>query len=328
MGNEQREKGKRMRQMIDAAGSICILGHIRPDGDCVGSTLAMYNYILDNFVSDNSAGKTVDIYLEAFPAAMKFLNGAKKVKHETTGKHYDLAISMDVSDPERLGKFSDLFLTAISTICIDHHVSNAGFGDLCYVDPDASSACEAFADLIDPDQISLNTANCLYLGMVHDTGVFKYSATSRHTMELAGLMLEKGVDGNYIIDETFYKKSYKQNLLMAKTVLESVLYEDGKVIYGYVSRDTFKEFKANTMDTEGIVEQLRLTDGVEVAVFVYQLTKKTFKVSMRAKNYVDVSVIASAFGGGGHVRAAGFDGTGTIEKTLPMLLEEIKKQLK
>ena len=296
MGNEQREKGKRMRQMIDAAGSICILGHIRPDGDCVGSTLAMYNYILDNFVSDNSAGKTVDIYLEAFPAAMKFLNGAKKVKHETTGKHYDLAISMDVSDPERLGKFSDLFLTAISTICIDHHVSNAGFGDLCYVDPDASSACEAFADLIDPDQISLNTANCLYLGMVHDTGVFKYSATSRHTMELAGLMLEKG--------------------------------EDGKVIYGYVSRDTFKEFKANTMDTEGIVEQLRLTDGVEVAVFVYQLTKKTFKVSMRAKNYVDVSVIASAFGGGGHVRAAGFDGTGTIEKTLPMLLEEIKKQLK
>lgn len=322
MEKERREKGKRLRQMIDAAGTICILGHIRPDGDCVGSTLAMYNYICDNF-----EGKTVDVYLEAFPAAMKFLNGAKKVKHETTGKRYDLAISLDVSDTERFGKFQDLFMSAISTVCIDHHVSNPGFGDLCHVEGDSSSACEVLANLIDPELISLNTANCLYLGIVHDTGVFKYSSTSRSTMELAGLLLEKGVNSSEIIDGTFYKKSYKQNLLMAKTLLESVLYEDDKVIFGYVSKDTFKEFKANTMDTEGIVEQLRLTDGVEVAIFAYQLTKKTFKVSLRAKSYVDVSKIAAAFGGGGHVMAAGFDGTGTIEKTLPKLLEEIKKQL-
>ena len=322
MEKELHEKGKRLRQMIDAAGTICILGHIRPDGDCVGSTLAIYNYITDQY-----EGKTVDVYLEAFPASMKFLNGAKKIKHDTAGKHYDLAISMDVSDVERLGKFQDMFQSAISTICIDHHVSNPGFGDLCFVDANASSACEAFAELIDPEQISQNTATCMYLGMVHDTGVFKYNCTRRFTMELAGLLLDKGVDGNYIIDETFYKKTYKQNLLMAKTVLESVLYEDGKVIFGYVSKDTLKEFKANNMDTEGIVEQLRLTEGVEVAIFAYQLTKKTFKVSLRAKNYVDVSKVAEQFGGGGHVRAAGLDGTGTIEEMLPKLLEEIKKQL-
>ena len=322
MEKDLREKGKRMRQMIEGADTICIIGHIRPDGDCVGSSLAMYNYIIDNY-----EGKIVDVYLEAFPTSMKFLNGAKKVKHEATGKHYDLAISMDVSDLERLGKNKDLFLSSISTICIDHHISNRGFGDLCFVDADASSACEAFAELIDMDHVSLNTATCLYLGMVHDTGVFKYNCTRRYTMELAGIMLEKGVDANYIIDETFYKKSYKQNLLMAKTILESVLYEDGKVIFGYVSKDTLKEFKATPMDTEGIVEQLRLTEGVEVAVFAYQLTKKTFKVSLRAKNYVDVRAVAEVFGGGGHIRAAGLDGTGTIEDMLPKLLEEIRKQL-
>lgn len=322
MEKDLREKGKRMRQMIEGADTICIIGHIRPDGDCVGSSLAMYNYIIDNY-----EGKTVDVYLEAFPTSMKFLNGAKKVKHEATGKHYDLAISMDVSDLERLGKNKDLFLSSISTICIDHHISNRGFGDLCFVDADASSACEAFAELVDMDHISLNTATCLYLGMVHDTGVFKYNCTRRYTMELAGLMLEKGVDANYIIDETFYKKSYKQNLLMAKTILESVLYEDGKVIFGYVSKDTLKEFKATPMDTEGIVEQLRLTEGVEVAIFAYQLTKKTFKVSLRAKNYADVRAVAEVFGGGGHIRAAGLDGTGTIEDMLPKLLEEIRKQL-
>ena len=173
MDNEAREKRKQLRQMIEGADTICIIGHVRPDGDCVGSTLAMYNYIIDNY-----EGKTVDVYLESFPSSMKFLNGARKVKHEAAGKHYDLAISMDVSEPERLGKNKELYLSSISTICIDHHVSNPGFGDLCFVDVDASSACEAFAELIDPEQISENTAACLYLGMVHDTGVFKYNPTA------------------------------------------------------------------------------------------------------------------------------------------------------
>ena len=323
MENEQRDKSKRLRQMINAAEKICILGHVRPDGDCVGSTLAVYNYIISN-----TEGKTVDVYLETFSADMKFLSGAKKVKHEAQGKRYDLAISIDVSEIERLGKFKDMFLSAISTVCIDHHVSNPGFGDLCYVDPGASSACEAFADLIDMDKVNLDTATCLYLGMVHDTGVFKYSSTRRHTMELAGLLLDKGVNSAYIIDETFYKKTYKQNLLMAKTILESVLYEDGKVIYGHVSKDTFKEFKANNLDTEGIVEQLRLTEGVEVAIFSYQLTKKNVKFSLRSKSYVDVNKIATAFGGGGHVRAAGIDMNGDPGKLLKPILEEVRKQLK
>ena len=323
MDNQFREKGKRLHQMIESSDSICILGHIRPDGDCVGSTLAVYNYITDRY-----KGKTVDVYLDTFPASMKFLNGARKVKHDATGKHYDLAISIDVSDTERLGKFKDLYLTSISTVCIDHHVSNTGFGDLCFVDAEASSACEAFAELIDPEEISLNTANCLYLGIVHDTGVFKYSCTRRNTMELAGLLLEKGVDSSMIIDETFYKKSYKQNLLMARTVLESVTYMDGKVIVGYISKETMKDFKANVLDTEGIVEQLRLTDGVEIAVFAYQMTKKTFKFSLRAKNYADVNIIATKFGGGGHVKASGFEATGVYEELLAELLEEIKLQIR
>jgi len=323
MGNEMREKGKRLHQMIDAADSICILGHVRPDGDCVGSTLAVYNYIIDRYKE-----KTVDVYMDTFSSTMKFLNGAKKVKHDAAGKHYDLAISIDVSEMARLGKFEDLFKTSISTVCIDHHVSNTGFGDLCFVDTEASSACEAFAELIDPEEVSLNTAKCLYMGMVHDTGVFKYSCTRRYTMELAGLLLEKGVDSNYIIDETFYKKTYKQNLLMARTILESVQYMDGKVIVGYISKDTMKEFKANALDTEGIVEQLRLTDGVEVAVFAYQMTKKTFKFSLRAKNYADVNAVAVTFGGGGHVKAAGFEATGDYQEILKQLLKEIEPQLK
>ena len=147
---------------------------------------------------------------------ISFLKGAKKIKHDTNGDSYELAISVDVSDVERLGKFKELYNTSISTACIDHHVSNKGFGDFCYIDPDASSACEALVDILDLEKISLNAAQSLYLGIVHDTGVFKYGATSRHTMEVAGALLEKGVDSAYIIDETFYKKSYKKS----KTIME------------------------------------------------------------------------------------------------------------
>jgi len=323
MAADVREKSKQILRMIDAAGSIAIIGHVRPDGDCIGSVLGMYNYILDNYT-----GKTVDVYAESFSPDFKFLNGAKKIKHEHAGKSYDLAISIDVSEPSRMGKFETIFNTAISTVCIDHHVTNPGFGDVCYVDPDASSAGEVLTALIDMEKVSLNTAEALYLAMVHDTGVFKYGCTRRNTMEVAGRFVEMGVRTTYIIDETFYKKTYKQNLLMAKTVLESNLLHDGKIIVGFISKETMKEFKATKPDLEGIVEQLRLTDGVEVAVFVHQTKKKEYKFSLRAKNYVDVGSIALTLGGGGHEKAAGFEYAGEYEEALSKLLTLIKEQLK
>ena len=146
------KKSKKLHQMISSANSIAIIGHIHPDGDCIGSNLAMYNYITDNY-----KGKTVQVYDESFPSSFKFLSGSRKIKHEPTGERYDLAISIDVSDKDRLGKFADIYNNAISTVCIDHHVSNPGFGDLCYIDGDASSACEAMCDLIDMDKVGEKT---------------------------------------------------------------------------------------------------------------------------------------------------------------------------
>jgi len=324
MKAEIREKSKAFRRMIDEAGSIAVIGHVHPDGDCIGSTLAVYNYICDNFKA-----KTVDVYTEEFSVDFMFLEGADKIHHEPVERKqvYDLAISIDVSDMDRLGRFIDVYKSAISTVCIDHHVSNPGFGDMCYVVPDASSACEALTDLIDMDKVSIRTANCLYLGIIHDTGVFKYSCTGPKTMDIAGMLIAKGVNTEYIIDETFYKKTYKQNLLMARTLLESNLYDDGRIIVGYITRDMFNSFKCTTMDTDGIVEQLRLTEGTEVAIFAYQITKKKTKFSLRAKGNVDVSKLAAHFGGGGHVKAAGFETTSSYNKVLKQLISMIEEQM-
>ena len=323
MGADIIKKSRKFIQLIEAAETIAIIGHIHPDGDCIGSNLAMYNYINDNY-----KGKTVDVYDESSSSSFKLLSGYRKIKHEPGDKRYDLAISIDVSEMKRMGSFLDLYNSAITTICIDHHVSNKGFGDFCYIVPEASSACEAMCDLLELEKISEKTANCLYLGMIHDTGVFKYSCTSRNTMELAGLLIEKGAKPEVLIDETFYKKTYKQNQLMSRVILDSELFEGGKIISGYITRELFKECKCTTMDTDGIVEQLRLTDGVEVAIFAYQLTKKTTKFSLRAKEYVDVNAIATHFGGGGHVRAAGFETAGSFEEVRAAVIELVKEQLK
>lgn len=323
MGIDSIKKAKKLNQLIKSAESIAIIGHVHPDGDCIGSNLAMYNYIVDNF-----KGKTVEVYDETASSAFKILSGFRKIKHEPSDKCFDLAISIDVSDMNRLGKFQDMYKNAISTVCIDHHVSNTGFGDFCHIVPGDSSACETMCDLLDMDKVSEKTANCLYLGMVHDTGVFKYSSTSRKTMEIAGLLIEKGARPEVIIDETFYKKTYKQNQLMARVIMSSELFEGGKIISGYADREIFKETKCTTLDTDGIVEQLRLTDGVEVAAFSYQINKKLTKFSLRAKSYVDVNLIASEFGGGGHVRAAGFETELSQQEALSRVIELAKQQLK
>ena len=156
MGADAVKKSKQLHQLIAAADKIAIIGHKRPDGDCIGSTLGMYNYIIDNY-----KGKTVQVYTEAFPAAFRFLSGSRKIKHEPMDERYDLAISLDVSSMDRLGDFQDIFNSAISTVCIDHHVSNPGFGDLCYIVGGASSTCEVMCDLIDRDKITEKTGNVI-----------------------------------------------------------------------------------------------------------------------------------------------------------------------
>ena len=316
------KKARKFKQMVNAANTIAIIGHIRPDGDCIGSVTGLYNYITENFKN-----KTVDMYADAFAAPFRFLNGADRINHEVTANKYDLAISVDVSGLDRLGKFLDIFQSAISTICIDHHVSNRGFGDFCIIDGDASSACEVICDVIDFDKVSKNTAECLYLGIIHDSGVFKYNNTSRKTMEYGGILIEKGVDTTYIIDETFYKKTYKQNLLMARALIGATLHENGRIISSVISRDLFKELKCTAIDTEGIVEQLRLTDGVEMAILCYHSNRKTFKYSLRSERIVDVSAIATEMGGGGHLRAAGFESSEKKEKVIDTIIQMALEQM-
>ncbi len=294
---------RRIEEVLDGAGRICILGHIHPDGDCVGACLGLYNYL-----KSACPEAQVTVHLEPFSEYFSFLQGTEQVDHAFPElPPYDLCFVMDCGDRERLGPTVKYFDSARRKVCVDHHITNQGFGDVWEVQPDASSACEVLYSLLDPAQISRDTAECLYLGIVHDTGVFKHSNTSRRTMEVAGQLLEKGISPAYIIDETFSKKSFAQNKALGRALLSARLWLDGRLVAGVITARDMEELGLDSRHLDGIVDQLRVTDGAKLAVFLYPSneSQQEWKVSMRSNDKVDVSRIAVSFGGGGHVKAAG-----------------------
>ena len=302
--------------------SVGITGHIRPDGDCTGSVLALYNYIVENMPETD-----VDLYLEQPGSEFYYLKNIDKIKNTPEDKKYDVFFVLDCSSLDRIEPFISCFNNASKTVCIDHHVSNTGFTDLSKIEPQASSACEVLYGTMDADKISRNVAECIYTGIIHDTGVFKYSCTSKKTMEIAGEMMEKGIDYSDIIDNTFYKKTYVQNQILGRALLESIMVLDQRCIVSVVRLKEMEFFQAKPSDLEGIVSQMRQTKGVEVAMFLHETAPQTFKVSLRSKERVDVSRIAKYFGGGGHVRAAGVTMKGSVHDVINNLTALIEKQL-
>lgn len=302
--------------------SVALGGHIRPDGDCIGSCMGLYMYLKEQYPHLET-----DVYLEEVPKAYQMIEKTDEVKHQIPAdKQYDLFICLDCGDEKRLGFSAPLFRGAKHTCCIDHHISNEAFAEENYIVPDASSTSELIYTLLEKDKISRPAAEALYMGIAHDTGVFQYSCTSPETMEAAAELMRKGIDASEIIQSTFYEKTYAQNQILGRALLESILFLDGKCIAASVSRQEMEFFGVTPKDLEGIVSQLRITKGVEVAVFMYETGTHEYKVSLRSGSKINVSRIAQYFGGGGHVKAAGFTTAGSVHDVLTNLARQIEDQ--
>ena len=310
-------------QAIAEAQTIVILGHVRPDGDCVGSCTGMYNYIIDNY-----PGKQVDIYLGAFDDKFLFLRGADTICHEVRpDRSYDLCLALDCASTDRFGEFSVYYETAKKKVAIDHHASNPGYGDICLVRPEASAACEAIYGILERDKISKYCAESLYLGIVHDTGVFKHSNTTKETMCVAGDLIALGANPQKTIDDTFYSKTHMQNQILGQALLNSHMELDGQCIVTCLRKEVFDHYHASSVDVDGVVDQIRITRGIEVAVFYYEYEPNVYKFSLRSNEKVDVSKIALTHEGGGHIRAAGFSLAGEQSQVEAEVLEQIRQAL-
>ncbi|MCQ2122110.1 MAG: bifunctional oligoribonuclease/PAP phosphatase NrnA [Fibrobacter sp.] len=325
--------------------SVAIFGHVRPDGDCAGSTLALWNYIRDNYPQIKA-----DIFLEPCSDTYKILRGFDQVKKLYVGINsagdcgekscdggencanndgiYDLAFLLDTPSFERVGaNGADCIKKARITCNIDHHISNPL--NLCntnIVEPNASSASEVLYFQLDPAKISKETASCLYLGIVHDTGAFKYSCTGKRTMQVVGDLIEKGVDFAKIVNETYYTRTYKQTLVTGFVLQNCKLGLDGKVVYSYISQADMDRFSVTPVELSNVIDTLREVGGTEVTIFLYPVNGK-YKISLRSNYVVDVNAIAKEFGGGGHTRAAGGDTEEAPEVAIQKILDLVAKQL-
>ncbi len=312
-----------LNKWLENVTSAAIVGHVRPDGDCVGSCLGLYNYLKENFELD------VDVYLEPFSEPLKFMSGSEKVQTESTeNKRYDLCFALDSGDENRIGAGKRYFETAKKKLCVDHHATNKGYGDENLICPEISSTAEVLVGLMEKDKISKATAECLYTGIVHDTGVFQYSNVSPNTLRIAADLLEKEIDASAIISNTFIEKTYKQNRVLGFALSNSVLFMDNKCIFSIIRETDMERFEVTSLDLEGIVAHLRDTSGVECAIFLYQTNAEEFKVSLRSKSIVDVGKIAAYYGGGGHARAAGCTLNGSARDMINNISRLVEAQLK
>ena len=310
-------------EYLDGVKTVAIGGHVRPDGDCIGSCMGMYLYLKKNYPEIKA-----EVFLEPIPDEFLFIEDADKINHtfKSDIDSFDLFICLDC-EKGRLGDGEKIFDAAKKTINIDHHISNEGTGDVTYIVPTASSACELVYDCINTDKIDKEIAQSIYTGMVTDTGVFKYNSTSPKTYEIAGKLTAYGFDFTWLIDHVFYEKTYLQNQVLGRALLESILLMNGRVIASVVSRQTMDFYGVNGNDLDGIVNQLMFTIGADCAIFMYEDEPMMYRVSLRSNGAIDVSKVAKLLGGGGHVRASGCTINGTQHDAINSITKYIQQQL-
>lgn len=309
--------------ILEDVKNAAIMGHVRPDGDCVGSCLATYNYLKENYPQIETV-----VYLEKPSDKFNYLNHFDRIVSDfSEDKEYDLCICLDCSDTLRLGEAVKYLNTAKKSICVDHHITNIGYAGENIVEGHSSSTCEVLYGLLDEAKISREVAECIYTGIIHDTGVFKYDSTSRKTMEIAGKLMEKGINFSRIIDDSFYRKTYIQNQILGRALLESITFHNSQCIFSAISKKDMEFYGVSGSDMDGIIDQLRITEGVECAIFMYETACREYKVSLRSTSDLDVSKIAVYFGGGGHKKAAGCTMTGSVHDVINNLSDQIAKQL-
>lgn len=311
------------KEKIFESKNIYIASHVQPDGDNLGSMLAL-GLALKKINENVYMVKT-----DPIPSDFMFLPGVENIKEIIDYGDVDLFITLDSSDIERLGQNKRLIDKANFVINIDHHISNTDYGDINIVDSTSGSTAELVFELINILNIKVDKdiGTCIYTGISTDTGSFMYDNTRPETHLIAAELLKIGIDKKNIILNVYQNKSIEKTKLFIKTIENLKTFIDNKVAVVHVTKDILRGTGAKMEDTDGIISFIRDIEPVEVAIVLKELETKEIKVSMRSKKYVNVSEICSKFNGGGHIRAAGCTIYNSLEFAETALINELKKIL-
>lgn len=305
------------KSIVEQSKSIYVVAHVNPDGDAIGSTYSIY-YAMKKL------GKDVHVIMPEYSDVFKFLPDITKIcEKDIYEESYDLLIALDASDKSRLAISEEAYSRAKNVIMLDHHQISHPYGDARYINDKMSSASEVAFNFIKYLGIKFDEkmATYLYTGIMTDTGSFNYSNTSPDTHIAVAELIEAGADHINVckkLNDTIKEAKLR---LIAKTIDNMEVYNDGKVRYSLVDYNTINSLGLDEEDAEGMTNYLRMVEGTEVGIYVRGKKDGTYKVSMRSIGNVDISKIAIANGGGGHPRAAGF----TIYENLNDVKDKILK---
>jgi phosphoesterase RecJ-like protein len=319
------ESIEKLKDLIMKSESICIISHILPDGDSIGSVLA-FGMALRS-IKGNQVIMAVN---DDIPDIYKFLPGIGQMETINNEDKFDLLITLDCSDLDRLGDKKILVENVKEIVNIDHHISNVNFGDLNIVDSKAAATGEIIYKILEEMNIDITKeiATCIYVAISTDTGSFKYENTSPATHSIASKLLEKGIDLNRITTEIYQSRPLAKTRLLIKSLNTLELYCNGKIGVVSITKEMLNKTGTNINDADGIVEFVRDIHTIEVACILKEIETNEIKVGLRSKKYVDVAEIAKYFNGGGHIRASGCTIKNDLESTKNIILTKIKEYIR
>lgn len=315
------EKLQNIADMLKSAKDIAVFCHTNPDGDTISCALSLCRAL-------GKLGKTVTPICDCeIPEKYRFMEGADKF--ELPGKRvHEAALAVDCSDLARLGGAGKCFLTAKRRAAVDHHKSHENFAETDYTEADAAACAEIVFLLLDGmGLVDDGVAALLFAGIVADTGCFQYPSTTRRTHLIACELMKRDINSSEIIYRVHRRLSEEVFRLKTRVLNSCRFFDGGKIALISFFKKDFDETGTSSSDTEGIISSAIDVDGVEVAFAVSEVKDKNFKVSIRTKDYADASDIASAFGGGGHLRAAGCRLNGYYEDVVDKLLKAARDRM-
>ncbi|HET7319585.1 MAG TPA: bifunctional oligoribonuclease/PAP phosphatase NrnA, partial [Nitrospirota bacterium] len=310
-------------EALEPCRTILISVHRNPDGDALGSQLAL-------MLALEKMRKTVTAHnLDPVPEVYRFLPQADRIRAgRPVPSHYDAHIVLD-GEPSRTGLFDGTY-PAHTLINIDHHVTNPRSWQLTWLDEDASATGEMIYKLIRHLDVPIDRdiALCLFTSIFTDTGSFRYTNTTPECMRISAELLEAGADP-WLVTENVYESFAFRRIKLLGAVLSSLERSaDGRVAWVVVTDELYRRTGTTSEDTENFINFVRSIKGVEVAVLLRQIGEAQYKISLRSKGRVDLSALAQSFGGGGHKNAAGGVMSGTIEVVTSKVINEVDKAVR
>jgi phosphoesterase RecJ-like protein len=306
-------------QEIQQRRRFLVTSHARPDGDAIGSTLALAQIL-------RKMGKSAEIVLgDPVPLLYHPLPGSETiVRSSQVNGDYDAVIILECDSVQRtrLRGLDNQFL-----INIDHHASSRPFANINWIDPSAVATAELIFRLAQAAQVKITPeiATCLYTAVLTDTGAFCYAPTNACTFELAKFLVEHGADPGKIAQSVYFSSPMSKMCLLGAAL--SRLERDGEIAWMSVTRHDMERFGALEEDCEGLVNYALSISGIEVAIFFREVAQERIRVSIRSKGAVNVAEIAQKFGGGGHECAGGFSTEGPVEESVKRVLAELRAKI-